>query len=263
MIEPVKLPLPNGCMGIQPHMVTRPCAVGVDIRFDSFDVAIADVWPQSADQKVARLVFYGKVRDDKDVVWLCHQYPVSCGVVDCRPEGTLAKRFVEKLRRQRKDFWRAQYNTNPSNVELTVNEKEHLITLERTMTIDNLFLALSTSLGMALPQNWRDIGRAPGQDMGAFGKELMAPTKSGVIWHGMQDFRWDASDGDHATHALNYLLVAIGIGKLHLPRGDALMPMKGLVAGTLGGNMDEEVDPMHREIYGDDDDDSGVITLEA
>lgn len=202
ILEQIPMPLPRSWgWGVRPGDVRNRCAMGVDVRPDSWDVAILDCHRPNRhkpDHMPFRLVFNGKVRDEKDVIWLAHQYPVVCGGVDSRPDGTLAKRLVTALRRTRRDFWRVQYNTNPSNVEFAKNEKEHLITLERTMTMDEVFIALQSGQGLALPQNYREIGG------GTFVSELCAPTRVQVEWHGQDVPRWTEKEEDHTFHCVNY-----------------------------------------------------------
>ena len=274
-----QMPFPKTCMGLQPKLVRGACAMGCDVRPGSWDVAIGDyVWPRP-DLKVARLIFYGKVRDEVDVIFLAHQYPVAAGITDSRPDGTLAKRMVERLRRGGKDFWRAQYNTHPTNVEITENNKEKLLTLERTMTLDGVFYAVNTALGLALPQNWRDLGgRGMGEDVGAFGRELMNPTRIPDLWHGQPYDRWTEDGDDHSLHALNYMLVALQRCKLVVAGAESLMASRGRVVSTLTDAMDYEDgpgDPImgRRARYWDGGDggdrgpddypDAGVISLEA
>lgn len=232
-IPNITLPLPKGCMGIPPDAVRNPCAMGVDVRPGSWDVSIGDV-VRRGPKFVARLVFYGKVRDEDDVVWLCNQYPVRCGVVDVRPEQSIAPRMVKSLRAQHKEFWRAQYNTNPTAVEMTVNEKEHLLTLERTMAMDEVYFALDKGETMAIPENYASI------EGGQFSNELKAPTKVPILWHGEPWWRW--TDGaDHAFHSLNYLLVAMKVGKLWQARTTGITTIKGMTESV--GRKDRIDDP--------------------
>jgi hypothetical protein len=231
-IPNIKLPLPHGCMGMSPSLLKKPCALGCDIRPGSFDVLIGDIHCPAPDRKILRLVFAGKVRDERDVIWLAHQYPVRCGVVDSRPEGTLAKRLVERMIRARKDFWRAQYATNPSAVEMSVNQEERLLTLERTMTLDSVFFGFSTGLGVAIPQNFKEI------TAGKFKSELCASTRSPVMWKNQPWYRWTENCADHAFHAWNYMLVAaVKCGLDRLTNSDSAMAQPGLVVS--GGRGDE------------------------
>jgi hypothetical protein len=233
--------LPRTCMGIPPDALKSPCAVGCDVRPGSFDLAIGDVLRRGA-KFVARLVFYGKVRDENDVAFLCDQYPVRCGVIDVRPESSIAMRFVKQMRAKHKEFWRAQYNTNPTTVEMTLNEREHLLTLERTMNMDEVYFAFDKGESLAIPENYMSI------EGGQFVTELKAPTKVPIVWHGEPWWRW-TEGADHAFHALNYMLVAMKVGKLWQARTQEIMTIKGLTegpsgAGRLDGPDEDYIDPV-------------------
>src|ERR1035441_1029193 len=122
VIDPIKFPLPvYWGAGVPPKTVKTPCALGCDVRPGSFDVCIGDVLRPRPDLVIPRILFYGKVRDEADVIYLAQQYPVKCGIADCRPESTVIKRMIDKMRSMRKDFWRAQYPPNASsNVEMVI-----------------------------------------------------------------------------------------------------------------------------------------------
>jgi hypothetical protein len=233
----VPLPLPLGCMGIQPKFLTNACAMGVDIRPGSWDVIIGDLWRPGPDRKVARAVFIGKVRDEVDVEFLAEQYPVRCGIVDSRPDGTLSKRLVDRLVKRGKNFWRAQYATNPSTVEMTKNEKERIITLERTMTLDNnSWMPFVTGMGAALPENFRDIMG------GKFKNEMCASTRQPVMWNQEPWNRW-SEGSDHAFHAWNYMMVAMQIGRMeHLGDPTTLMARPGRVESSLSSDFESKDD---------------------
>lgn len=221
-------------MGIPPLKVRSSCAVGVDVRPGSYDIAIGESSRVNPEQSVAKLVFYGKVRDEKDVLWLCDQYPVRCGVADGRPDTTIIFRMVEKLRKARKDFWRAQYNPNPiNNVEMTMNEAEHIVTLHRTMALDNVFFAAHTAMGLALPENFMEICA------GQFSKEMCSSTRVPVIFKGQEAWEWTGG-ADHAMHAVGYMMAAMRIGKMSMATSDFITITRGAVQGSIQASSDDE-----------------------
>jgi hypothetical protein len=225
-------------MGIQPSSVTSPCAIGIDVKPNSYDCCIGQVVKPAHDVDIAQIVFYGKVRDEKDVIWLANQYPVRCGVADCRPESTIIARMIEKLRKQRKEFWRAQYSPNSAAIEMTLNEKERLVTLHRTMALDNVFFRASTATGLALPQNFREICS------GQFMSEMCNSTRVPVIERGEEAWRW-TSGSDHSHHAMSYMLVAMKIGRLAMGASNLITTVPGAVSGSIAANISDEddVDP--------------------
>lgn len=235
--EPIKFPLPPYWgAGVPPKAVNTPCGAGCDVRLGSFDVCIGDLFRPRPGVSIPRILFYGKVRDEADVIYLCQQYPVKCGVADCRPESTLIKRMIEKMRRLRKNFWRAQYPPNStSNVEMVLNEAEHLVTLHRTMTLDEVFFAVSNGM-MAVPQNFMEICH------GDFVKELTNPTRVPVIERGEENWHWTKGK-DHPLHAIGYWLAAMKIGKLSGFNAEILMPVRGAVKGIIGSSTDRPDDP--------------------
>lgn len=243
LIDPIDLPIPRSWgMGLPPASVKTSCAIGVDVRPGSWDCGIGFMNRSKPDQPVAKLVFYGKVRDEKDVIFLCNQYPVKCGVVDCRPESTIVTRMIEKLRRQHKQFWKAQYAPNTSSgIEIQINEKEKLVTLHRTMALDRVFYAASNGLGLAIPQNFREICS------GQFASELCTSTRVPVIERGAESINWTAG-ADHAHHCLAYMMVAMEIGKRSMGDSTAITTIRGSVAGSLADNSDGDddrfVDPL-------------------
>ena len=243
-------------MGLPPKTIKGPCISGIDVRFNSWDICCADVIRPDFDRYVARIVFYGKLKDEDEALFVMRQYKVVCAVGDTRPEASAMARLQKAAAKERIQFYRAQYATSPSTVEATLNTKERLVTLERTMSLDNVYFATSTGLGIALPQNYKEICG------GAFLREMTASNRVPVIWHGEQWSRWtEGGAADHAMHAVNYCLQAIRLGKLHLARGMDIMASRGEMASSLDDNLDDEDD---RPIWGDErEDHSGGVVLEA
>lgn len=231
LLEQIPLPLGRHWgWGLRPRDVRGKCAMGVDVRPDSWDVAIFDAhrpWKHKPDHMPLRLVFNGKVRDEMDVIWLAFQYPVAAMGIDSRPEATLANRLVKRLRKARKDAWRVQYNTNPSTVEFTKNEKEHQITLERTMAMDELFVGMQCGQ-IALPQNYQEVMG------GTLVSELCAPTRVQVEWHGQDWPRWTEKEADHTFHCMTYGLFMAKFSNIWTPSDAQVMAGPGLVQ-TPGG----------------------------
>ena len=235
MPKPLKLPLPPGWgSGVDPLQVKTACAMGIDVRPNSWDIAIGDVWRPRPDQPVVRLLFYGKVRDDDDVEYLANQYPVRCGAGDARPEFHTMLKLAERLRAQGKKFWRAQYNTNATNnVKLTENRKEWLLTADRTGSLDEVFFAAQSGLGLALPANFRDICG------GDFVRELCNPTRVPELRKGEEYHVWTKGK-DHPLHALGYLFIALQAGKLWSGGGSTeIFAMPGSTVGTIRDSVDD------------------------
>src|SRR6185437_11010182 len=123
------------------------------------------------------LVFYGNLQDGDECLKIMTEYKVAMALGAARPDSTHMVRVQKDAEKQHINFWRAQYNGSPSVVEITKNEKEKLLTLERTMSLDGVFYAISTALGLAIPQNLREIcGNVTGAD-GGFVKEICASTR--------------------------------------------------------------------------------------
>lgn len=227
-------PLPDGSMGLPPKSIVGPCAMGCDVRPGSYDVSIVDIQKPRPDMKIPRLVFYGKVRDENEVAWLAQQYPVRVGIVDCRPDGTVIDRFVKRMNKLHKNFWRVQYNPNSASaIEMSFNEANRLITLHRTMAIDEVFFAVSNT-AMAIPENFRDICS------GLFAREMCNSTRTAEInSRGEESYSWSKGD-DHALHSLAYSCCAVKIGKLNTIGSDSNSFARGIVESTFG----KKADPM-------------------
>jgi len=247
---------------MQPALVKGPSALGCDIRPGSFDVCICDLLMARNDLWVKRLVFYGKVPDEKAVEFLARQYRVRVGCCDSRPEGTLALRLQQALLKNHVEFFRCQYATCETEVKITENREERLLTLARTKTLDDVHHDFSTALGWLIPQNYLEIGRTAylseagrraakeshgdvwsgGKD---FATELKASTKILTTQHGRPAYVWTEGT-DHAFHALNLLNVAVARGDLQRFGGTAVVgPVKGLVANTLQDSLDDDDDDFY------------------
>lgn len=240
----------DDAMCVPPSSVTGSCAIGIDQRFGSWDVAVGEMVRTTSGRVIPRLVFYGKIPGEEEALAVMTKYRVVVGMGDVRPEAAAMHRLQNMADKARIRFYLAQYSTAISAVEMTLNSKEDLLTLERTMTLDNVYLQVSTATGIAFPQNVKDIGG------GSFIKEMCASTKLPVLWHGQHWSRWsEGGIDDHAMHAINYMLQAIQIGKLHLHRDTNLMAVRGTVESTLEQNYDDESDDV--KLWG------GGIILEA
>lgn len=225
--------MPIGCMGVQPSKVRGNCALGLDIRPGSYDCSCAEIVRPKPGVSIPRLVFYGKVDDETAVQFLCEQYNVRSAVIDSRPDATIASRFQADCKKKGIKCWRAQYSPSPTNRRMTMDEGEGLITLDRTQTLDDVFSAFAEGIGIAIPQNYREICS------GQFAAELCDPNRTPVVWHGVPCFMWKNSGGDHAFHSMNYLRLAIELGKLDAGSPDILLPQKGIVDGTVQIDDDE------------------------
>lgn len=238
--------LPPGCMGVQPTSVRGPTAIGVDVRPQSWDCAVGDLIRVKGDEWAPRLLFYGKVPDERAVLFLMQQYAVRFGCSDSRPDGTLALRLQNlAIARLGMKFWRTQYATSPTEIKVTLNEKEGLLTLDRTKTLDDVHWAFQTGRFL-LPQNFLEIGRIhhvadrPKVSDGSsdFASELTSSARILTTWHQREAYLWKESGPDHAFHALNNLLVAMDMG--NLKRGtdtEFAGSTSGIVASTLSGTM--------------------------
>jgi hypothetical protein len=216
-------------MGVSPSKVIGPTAAGIDIRYGSWDVLIADVVTSpSSNMHVVRLLFAGKVRDNDDALFLLRQYKTRFGVADARPEATLAKRLQTEAARFGVKLWRAEYNTAPSQVEAQENSVEGTLRLDRTMSLDNVHWAFTTGATVALPTNYARVTD------GDFVKEMTSSTRTPTKWQGKDCYVWDSPGADHAFHAFGYLIQAIKKSNMLAFGGNATMfSSPGLVARTM------------------------------
>ncbi len=232
--------LPDGCMGLHPRDTGFPCLAGIDVRYGSFDVVIADlVKSRITGMNALRIVFYGKVNDDIQSLFVCQQYRVRFGLIDTRPEATLAKRMQEIAEKKNIELWRAQYNPNPGGtIDITKNEGQQLVTLERTMTMDCVHHAFQTGQGIVIPQNYKEI--AQGQMSG----ELQGTTRISERRGGREVYVWEKTGtADHAFHAINLLLAAYKMSGF-MAFGDEPNPEMGIVESALNPSPDQTPEQM-------------------
>lgn len=181
---------------------------------------------------VVRLVFGGKLRDEQDTLWVLRQYGVRFAVSDSRPETTIAKRMQLSAREHGIKIWRAEYNTAPSNIEVQENEREGMVKLDRTMTLDRVHYNFQQGLSVALPQNYGEI------DRGDFAREMCAGTKVPTKWMGRDCYVWNHQGPDHKFHAWGYLDVAIRLSNMLAFGGvHTMMATQGMVASSLRRNI--------------------------
>ncbi len=236
--------------GPAPALVRGVRAAGIDIRPNSWDVHVGDVHMVKAPGAsvvvpTVRLVFAGKLEDEVQALHVLRQYRVRAALCDSRPDAMLAQRFQRSAARHHVDFWRANYATNPTDVELRFNEAEKIVTVARTMTLDAVQHCFMTRSGVALPQNLRDLTG------GQFVREMTCSTRVPTVWQGREDWKWEESGPDHAFHAFNYLMIAVRIGKLdRVGTGLAAAPVRGTVERTLEANLDDDEDELAIEAGG-------------
>ena len=230
--------IPSGCMGLQPSSIRGPCAIGCDVRPGSWDVVIADLIRNPKSQlRVVRPVFIGKVEDDEQVEFVMRQYKVRFGGIDTRPETTLAKRLQTRAAPLGIKLWRCEYNTAPSTIEVTENEAEGLLKLDRTLTLDAVHYSFMTGGTVLLPQNFRQVTG------GQFTREMTSASRVPIKWQGRDAYSWAKQGPDHVFHAWNYLLVAIGRSNMLAYGGElTAMAHRGIVEGSLKKNLVNHVD---------------------
>lgn len=225
--------LPQGCMGVQPRQVRGPCAAGVDIRPGSWDVVVCDlVRGETSRLQVVRPVFVGKVSDEEQVLFVLRQYKVRYACADTRPETTLAKRLQAAAWGHGIKLWRAEYNTAPSTIQVSENDAEGLLKLDRTLTLDDVHFAFNVGLTVVLPQNFRQITG------GDFVREMTSSSRVPIKWQGRDAYSWEHQGPDHAFHAFNYCLVAVQRSNLLSWGGEVTAGAhRGLVDSALDKNL--------------------------
>jgi hypothetical protein len=226
-----KLDIPRGCMGVPPKLVNAPCAAGVDVRYNSWDVIIAQVvegGPKVGGMKVTRPVFIGKVKDEQQVLFLFRQYNTRFFCIDAMPEKTLSKRVCENAAKHGIVGWRSEYNTSPlSQVAVTENMVERILKLDRLLTLDYVQMAFQTGMSIIIPQNFRDIHASEG---GGFAKEMTNATRIPIEWQGKETYTWQKTGSDHSLHAMNMLFVALQKSNLlAVGHADTMGATKGIV----------------------------------
>lgn len=238
--------LPSHAMGLPPKHCVRPCAAGIDIRPGSWDTIIGDVVKNPKGEYVSRIVFQAKLDDEDQVEQVIAAYGVACAVKDSRPETTIAERLQKRLRKKGIQSWRCSYLTTPSDVKILEVADEGIIRVDRTMTLDDIPWQMNTGT-MAVPQNFRSICR------GEFLQEMCASTRLPRITHGREWWDWDnARNADHSFHALNYLLLAIQVGKLMFRNNDAVM-------ATTAGFLESPQVALERRANEESDEEGQVV----
>jgi hypothetical protein len=230
----VPIELAANCMGLPLEKIQPPCVFGMDVRFGSYDLVIADL-PVStiARQRVVRPVFYGKVTDEREAWYVIRQYRCRWGVADSRPETTIIDRLQKQAAEKNVEVWRAAYNTNPTEVKLTLNAKERIVRLDRTMALDQVQHEFQMQTRLVLPQNYAQIGH------GAFSGEMTASSKVAREWHGRPWWFWESGGDDHAMHAMALLLVAVELSGLRRGYGVSVI-VPGIVEGSIERNLTAE-----------------------
>lgn len=237
----MKFDLSSDNMGLKLNFVQPPCVCGIDVRPGSYDIVIADIIDSMIyKRRVIRPVFIGKVADERECLFVMLNYSVGTMMVDARPETTLAQRLQQEAQRHFITAYRAQYNTQPSAVEMTLNEAEGLYTLERTMTMDVVHHYFQTLQQIVLPKNFRDCTNAQ------FTAEMSSPTRTPQEWHGRDYWQWVKGGPDHAFHAFNMMICAARVsGLIEGEIGGESTIMRGEVVGMSSETMDPD-DPRYK-----------------
>lgn len=230
----MKCKLEYGSMGFPIKFAMPPCVCGIDVRPGDYTTIIGDIVHSSKfEKRVLRTIFAGKLKDERECLFVMLNYGVRFCLIDARPETTLAKRLQEEAQRHYIEGFRAQYNTQPSAVEWTLNESEKLFTLEQTMTLDRVQHLFQEQSRVALPRNYADILKRQ------FLQEMISSTRTPMTWHGRDYNKWVERGPDHFFHAYNLMLhIASYSNLLDGPLEADGVISKGEVAKTV-----QDVDP--------------------
>lgn len=201
--------LPDECMGLNPHEVSGATIAGVDVRENSWDIIIGQGIFGPNGQRIAKPVFVGKVRDEDEVLFCLKQYRTRLGIIDCRPEATLAKRLQETCKRIGITIYRCEYNTAPSAIEMSLNQAEMLLKLDKTMTLDKVQFAFQSGINVVLPQNYGAL------TCGQFSREMKSMVRVPKTWMGKECYMWESSGPDHAMNAMNYFMIGLELGSVY------------------------------------------------
>ncbi len=228
---------PANCMGLPVEAIRGPVACGLDVAFGMYDFSMLEWVCPKPGFIVPRLVWYGKLENEKAAIFLVNQYRARSIVIDSRPDATIALRFQQEIKSTGVKCWRAQYSpTLTGNRRIVADNKEGIITLDRTLTLDAVFFGYVITGQLGLPQNFRDLAG------GKFVPEMAASNREPVVWHGVPTFAWKSNSADHAFHSLGYAMTASEMCRLHELQTNNIPPMKGIVSGGPSDYMDDEDD---------------------
>jgi len=231
-------------MALPLSMVKAPTFCGIDVKPSELDVIIGDCHPASnfdpfAPAHVIRPVFIGKVHDEHEALFMLQQYRPRLTLADARPDTSMAERLQRMAEKVGLVVWRAQYHTQPGGtVEMTKNDKENLVTLERTMTLDHVLHAFQTGQSVILPQNYRHITE------GRFARQMTNSVRTYFRTGAGRDvWIWEKQGEDDALHSFNLMLTAYRMSDISgWSSIETMGATKGIVESTLEENFSIERD---------------------
>jgi hypothetical protein len=183
------------CCGkdVNPSEIRNTCAMGVDVG-NELHVVIG--YPKENGRY--RIIYIGRLSSFDDVHDMAKKYNVKCAVIDMEPETRKVRDFKKA---EPYGVYLCDYQER-LKVSQRIDERDGVITVRRTETMDNVNNIFSTSGKIEIPRRNSEI------DQYAFEMSNTAKVLQEDEITGSKRYIYTKLGADHYFHATNYFLLA-------------------------------------------------------
>lgn len=173
------------------------CSMGVDVG-KKFDVRVSEVDEMTGERK---LVFSGKVENEKELIEIGVSYNVEACVIDSMPETRIAREF-----QQQAPFyvWLCRYNGEGMDSPVKRDSKQLMMSCDRTWLLDKTFAEIKKGRNI-FPENFESaINGVLVKEMCGTVRTAERDKKGNVryIWSKCQDHQRHADGYDYLASTL-------------------------------------------------------------
>ena len=183
------------CCGkdVTPIEIQNTCAMGVDV---GAELHVVIGYPRGDGRY--RIIYTGSLSSFEDVHDMAKKYNVKCAVVDMEPETRKARDFAKA---EPYSVYLCDYQER-LKVSQRIDERDGVITVRRTETMDTVHSMFTTSGRIELPRRNAEIDRY------AIGMTMTAKVLQEDEVTGSKRYIYTKLGTDHYFHATNYFLLA-------------------------------------------------------
>ena len=176
-----------------PVEIQNTCAMGVDVGA-VLHVVIG--YPRGDGR--FRIIYVGRVSSFEDVHDMAKKYNVKCAVIDMEPETRKARDFAKN---EPYSVYLCDYQDRLKSSQ-KIDERERLITVRRTETLDNVHSVFTNTGRMELPRRNAELEQYA-TEMSNIAKVLQEDEVTGS-----KRYVYTKLGAEHYYHATNYFLLA-------------------------------------------------------